>query len=128
MPPDIKYKLFNYDVTVEMVPIDPTDTWHVTHIFAGRYLIQSDEYNERECRLMAKKRQDGFVNIFGACKRDHDYAIYVTPTGEMSGGWQLLPGPRLGGSERYTRLSYAPAQDAGWPMGTVFQPVAARVP
>lgn len=120
-PPEIKYMLFGYEVTVEMVPIDPSDTWRVTHVFAGRYLIESDEYNERECRLMAKKHQDGYVNPWGKCLRQHDYAVFIAPNGEVSGGWQLLPGPQLGGSNRYTYLSYAPEKNAGWPTGEVFR-------
>lgn len=128
LPPEIRYKLFTYDITVEMVPIDSSDTWYVTHIFAGRYLIQSDEYNERECRFLANRHQGGYVNPFGTCKRDYDYAIYVTPSGEITGGWQLLPGSRMGGTERYTRLSYAPTQDAGWPMGSVFRRAMAPAP
>ena len=119
-PPEIKYVLFGHDVTVEMVPINPSDTWHVTHLFANRYLIESDEYNDRECRLMAKKHQDGYINPWGKCLRQHDYTIFVTLSGEVSGGWQLLPGPQLGGSNRYTYLSYAPEKNAGWPVGTVF--------
>jgi hypothetical protein len=120
-PPEIKYVLFGYAVIVEMVPIYPSDVWRVTHVFVGRYLIESDEYNERECRLMAKKHQDGYVNPWGKCLRQHDYAIFVTPSGEVSGGWQLLPGPQLGGSNRYTYLSYAPDKNAGWPTGPVFR-------
>ena len=122
-PPEIRYLLFGYPVTVEMIPINPSDTWRVTHVFAGRYLIESDEYNERECRFLAKnypKKNDANVNIFGSCKRQHDYAIFVSPNGEISGGWQLLPGPQLGGSNRYTYLSYAPDKNAGWPVGVVF--------
>lgn len=121
--PEVRYLLFGYPVTVEMIPINPSDTWRVTHVFAGRYLIESDEYNERECRFLAKnypKKNDANVNIFGSCKRQHDYAIFVSPNGEISGGWQLLPGPQLGGSNRYTYLSYAPDKNAGWPVGVVF--------
>lgn len=119
-PPEIRYLLFGYPVTVEMVQIYPSDTWRVTHVFAGRYLIESDDYNDRECRLMAKNHQDGYVNPWGKCLRQHDYAIYITPKGEISGGWQLLPGPQLWGSSRYTYLSYAPEKDAGWPTGAIF--------
>lgn len=122
-PPEIKYLLFGYEVMVEMIPISPSDTWRVTHVFADRYLIESDEYNERECRFLAKnypRANDAYVNIFGSCLRQHNYAIFVTPSGEISGGWQLLPGPQLVLSARYTYLSYAPEKNAGWPMGAVF--------
>lgn len=119
-PPAIDYLLFGHPVEVEMVPIYPSDTWRVTHIFANRYLIESDNYNERECRLMAKKHDDGYVNPFGNCLRQHDYAVFITTSGEVSGGWQLLPGPQLGGSNRYTYLSYAPGKNTGWPTGAIF--------
>lgn len=122
-PPEIRYLLFGYPVTVEMTQIYPSDTWHVTHVFAGKYLIESDEYNERECRFLAKnypEKNDANVNIFGTCKRQHDYAIFVISNGEISGGWQLLPGSQLGGSNRYTYLSYAPEKNSGWPPGPIF--------
>lgn len=120
-PPIIQYDLFHLKFTIEMTTISPSDTWRVTHVFAGRYLIESDEYNERECRFVAKKKSESQINIFGSCLRQHDYAVFVTPNGEISGGWQLLPGPQLGGSNRYTYLSYAPEKNAGWPTGVVFR-------
>lgn len=99
-----------------------SDVWHVTHVVDGRYLIESDAYNERECRFLSKRGYHaGFINIFGSCLREYNFAIYVSAEGDVSGGWELLPGPTKGGSARYTYLSYAPRKNEGWPSGQVFK-------
>lgn len=106
-----------------------SDVWHVTHVVDDRYLIESDAYNERECRLLNKKGYSaGSVNIFGSCLRDYNFAIYISADGDVSGGWELLPGPQKILSARYTYLSYAPSKNKGWPSGQVFEQVAAGSP
>jgi hypothetical protein len=106
----------------ETVDIHESDVWKVTHKVEDRFIIQSDEYNERQCRFLDKRYQGvrgGFVNLLGICLRDYGYGIYITPKGEIDGGWELLP-HRLGGANRYMYMFWHPAKNEGWPKGVIF--------
>jgi len=122
VPPVSKLCTFGGCIDIRQTKIEKEDVWHVTHIVNGRYLIQSKEYNERQCRYRAKKGSGYWsVNIFNMCLRSYDFAIYITPEGEVSGGWELLPGHRKGGAERKVFFNMNPSKNTGWPDGAVFQ-------
>ena len=122
VPPVSKLCTFGGCIDIRQIKIEKEDVWHVTHIVTGRYLIQSYSYNERQCRYLDKKGYgDWFVNILNMCLRSYDFAIYITPDGEVSGGWELLPGHRKGGAERKVFFNMNPSKNTGWPDGEVFQ-------
>ena len=64
------------------------DEWYVSHKYRKYYIIQSDDYNLRQC----KKEQFGdFINVFGKCKRRNDYGFWILDNNVI--GWANLPGP-----------------------------------
>lgn len=102
----------------KMAPILTTDIWSVTHIVRNKYLIESDSYNERQCLYMNKLKENpagGGVNIFGHCLRALEFGIYVTPTGAVDGGWQILPGSQKIFSARETFLAPDVRNTKMWP-------------
>lgn len=91
------------------------DVWRVTHVINELWIIQSEQFNERECRLLDKRGySDGFVNIFNRCLRRIDFGIYVDPNGNVNGGWALLPGPQITFIERETYLYYSQIGSKQW--------------
>src|ERR1700733_5473027 len=95
-----------------MTDILSTDVWMVTHVFKGLYMIESKEYQERECRL----KIDGGPTLFSdTCHSRHLFAIYTDPAGKLVGGWQLLPGPDKLFSERDVYLDPSPDKTRQWP-------------
>ncbi len=108
----------------EMVEILKEDKWQVTHVIGSRYIIQSKEYNERQCRYLDRLGvgSAGFVNLFGTCLRDYDYGIYITPDGKINGGWELLPSDEIMAGNRYMYMSWEASKNQGWPVDAVFQP------
>lgn len=118
-PPDCTANWKDSDRSCTSMPrakILPTDVWHVTHVFNGRYMIESNDFYKREEKLL---EEDGYLS------NQYSFAIYIFPNGEVSGGWQILPGFTKGGPARYTYLSYAPRKNEGWPSGKVFEKVPA---
>lgn len=118
-PPDCTVNWKNSNNGCSSMPrtkILTTDVWKVTHVFGGRYLVESSSYSQREERLLEKS---------GYLSNQYDFAIYILPNGVVAGGWQILPGSSKVFSARYTYLSYAPVKNKGWPPGQVFEQVAA---
>lgn len=107
-----------------MVEIHGEDEWHVSHVIGNRYVIQSPQYNERQCRYLNSLSAGSgrLVNIFGRCLRWHDYGIYITSTGKIDGGWEFLPSDRIGGANRYMHMSWSPEKNSGWPADEMFIP------
>ncbi len=94
----------------------PTDIWHVTHVFHEYYIIQSETYNDRQCRLLDSRRDStGYVDPFNRCLRRIDWGVFIRPDGTVAGSWALLPGPRLTFSTRKVFLYRNPRQDPAWP-------------
>ena len=97
------------------VRILPTDIWHVTHVVAGKWLIESSAYQDR---------QEAYVRShYHIGSNKYNYAIYVDGNGVIDGGWQLLPGSNKLFSERYMYFTFDPKNNAGWSKGTVFEKV-----
>ncbi|MBI3343704.1 MAG: hypothetical protein HY028_02345 [Gammaproteobacteria bacterium] len=107
-----------------MVEVRKEEIWKITHVIGSRYIIQSDEYNERQCQYLNSlgKGTGGFVNIFGVCLSDYDYGIYITADGKVNGGWELLPSDRIMGANRYMYMHWEETKNEGWPRGVVFEP------
>jgi hypothetical protein len=126
-PPDASLCDLGGCVDTKMAPILPSDTWRITHLVKTHYLIESDEYNDRQCHYLNDHHQNpagGGVNIFGHCLQAYEYAIYVTLDGKTDGGWQILPGSQKIFSARETFLGPDDANAALWP--TDFNFVAAK--
>ena len=117
-PPDSLRYYLGGSRYIPHTPILPSDLWRVTHVFHEYYIIQSDTYNDRQCRyLHAKGDNTGYVNPFNNCLRDTDWGIFIQPDGAVAGSWALLPGPKLGGANRKIFLYRNPRQDPEWPSG-----------
>lgn len=121
MPPEAEYCSKLRCAEVPQVPILPSDKWKVTHVFRGRYLIQSDEYNERQCRLLASEGGYGGYSQLGRfCSPRHFFAIYISPEGSVSGGWELFRA--VGGwGRKEMYMNPHPSKNIGWPAGRVFR-------
>jgi len=78
-----------------MVDILPSDEWRVTHQIGEILLIGSETYNQRQCEALAAIAPNGAAGGFkspvtGKCTPDYLYLIYVSPEGQISGGWKLI--------------------------------------
>ena len=106
-----------------MEAIASSDNWRVTHVIGHRYIIQSKEYSERQCRYLNQLGigSGGFVNLFGTCLRHYDYGIYITQDGKVDGGWELLPSDRIMAGNRYMYMSWESSKNQGWPVDIVFK-------
>lgn len=121
-PPKAEACMLGGCIKIRHTKILPSDMWYVTHKVENRYVIQSESYNERQCRYLDRNNSyGGWVNLFGKCLRPHDFAIYISPDGVVSGGWELLPGPLKVGKERYMYLNYSNEKNKGWSKGVIFQ-------
>jgi hypothetical protein len=129
-PPATQYCWPEGCAPIEMTNILPTDVWVVTHVFKGLYMIESDEYQNRQCRFKlvsagmgAKQNVDGggMTSFSKTCTSAHLFAIYVDTTGKISGGWELLPGPNILFAERDTYLSPTPGKASQWPVDFSFR-------
>lgn len=110
-PPESNWCWFGCQKVVQ-VPIITTDVWRVTHVVMGKWLIESETYQDRQEAYVRKNYQLG--------ANQHNYAVYITQEGSVDGGWELLPGSNLLFSERYMYMSFDPKNNAGWPTGSVF--------
>ncbi|HET7177002.1 MAG TPA: hypothetical protein VFK21_13480 [Gammaproteobacteria bacterium] len=106
----------------DMIPIETTDTWVVTHIFEGKYLIESKGYTQREYSFLCGKKE--YKDSLGTClATQYNYGIYIDPDGKIDGGWQLLPAPNIVlASDRVSYMDANPAKNAGWPGNFYFIP------
>jgi hypothetical protein len=126
--PPPKISSLKNDMHAQMVnhmqAISSSDKWQVTHVIGHRYIIQSKDYNERQCRYLNQLGigSGGFVNTIGICLRDYDYGIYITQDGKVDGGWELLPSDRIMAVNRYMYMSWEPSKNQGWPVDIVFKP------
>lgn len=116
-------------LTLEMAEILPTDVWKVTHVFRGKYMIESTQFENKQCNLnlgpsILGTRQNpaggGTTWLSRTCQRAYDYVIYITPDGQVAGGWELLPGPGKILEARNTYLSPSPEKTALWPRNFSF--------
>lgn len=106
-----------------MTPILPTDSWRVTHTYKGLLIIQSEEYNDRQCRYLdqiGRNPVGGGVNILGYCLQAFEYGIYVDEQGAITGGWELLPGKQKIFSARNMFLSPDEQGTSLWPEEVIF--------
>lgn len=113
-----------------MAPIEPTDVWKVTHQVGDVFLIYSDTYNDRQCRLLASMapsgRAGGFIGRWGsACHPDRLYHIPITLNGKVKSGWKLLYNPKrvIFSRHRYIDMQIDPTTAEGWGGQPLFQPV-----
>jgi len=104
-----------------MVSIEPTDTWRVTHQVGDVFLIYSDTYNDRQCRMLAAIEPNGmaggFIGRWGStCHSDHLYHIPITLDGTVRNGWKLLYNPKRFGfaRDRYINMQIDPATPSDW--------------
>lgn len=101
-----------------MAEIDTSDVWHVTHALNGYYLIYSETFNKRLCEMRARWGGSGAtIGMFsGICRSHFLYHIWISPAGNVSGGWQQLSNPDLVGfkSERWILLKLSPNSSEGW--------------
>ena len=104
-----------------MAPMLKSDAWRVTHIYDNKYIVESDEYNARECKLLSDTHHYGYSEgWFGGCTQKLNFGIDLEVSGEVSNGWQLLPGSPLLFSERYMHLGGKGSDK--WPDGFRFIP------
>lgn len=89
------------------VQVTKNHIWEVTHVVAGRYIIQSKTYNE-----VMSKRARGYIPL--------DFGIYITPAGAIDGGWELFKS-RAVGAEKQKYFSPDPRNNAEWPRGAAFE-------
>ena len=118
VPPDAETYWIAGAERLSMTPILPSDRWKTTHVYRGFLIVQSEEYNERQCRYLDEIDQNpagGGVNVFGVCLQAFEYGIYLNDNGEIVGGWEVLPGKQkvLGARKIYLAPSDGKASD--WP-------------
>lgn len=113
-----------------MAPIEPIDTWRVTHQVGDVFLIYSDTYNDRQCRMLAGIEPNGmaggFIGRWGSvCHLDRLYHIPVTLDGTVRNGWKLLYNPKRFGfaRDRYVNMQIDPATPADWGPQPLFVPI-----
>jgi len=123
-PPDGETYWISGAEYVPMTSILPSDTWKVTHIYRDLFIVQSEEYNDRQCRYLDEINRNpagGGVNIFGSCLQAFEYGIYLNEQGEIAGGWELLPGEQKIFSARKMFLAPNDEKTEAWPRRTVFE-------
>jgi len=87
--------------TFQPVEILPDDVWQVTHHIGDRFLIYSEQYQERECRRVTERAKrtgasgdGGRIDRNGKCLGLPDlYHIFINAGGDVAGGWKLLRNP-----------------------------------
>lgn len=108
---------------VPMTSIVPSDVWMVTHLYKGRYILQSESYNDRQCRYLDKIRRNpagGGVNLLGKCLQAYEYGIYINKSGVIDGGWEVLPGSQKIMSARKMYLAPNMGKTSMWKDKKIF--------
>lgn len=113
-----------------MVSLESTDIWRVTHQLGDVFLIYSDTYNDRQCRLLAHIEPNGMagghIGLFSKnCDASRLYHIPITLDGTVKSNWMLLYNPkRVGFSrDRYINMQIDPATPEGWGPQPLFEPI-----
>jgi len=109
-------------------PIEPTDSWRVTHRIGERLLIYSEQYEQRQCQYeitQATAPGDvGRIDRHGQCRSaPYLYYLFITADGEVR-GWKLLKNPQRVVLARDRRLS--PDAEEGTSDGWGRQPLFRR--
>jgi hypothetical protein len=108
-----------------MTIIKTADVWKVTHVVNNLYLIYSDTYNDRQCRLLAQLEPSGIAGGRGKdkCYVDYLYHVAISPDGTVRGGWKLLKNPErfIFARDRYRNMQIDPTQAADWGPQPLFE-------
>ena len=111
-----------FDSHFEMMDLYESDIWNVTHNVNGHYIIQSEEYRDRQCRYLETKGRHGsaggFIPLFSNKCLSERFGIYITLDGYIDGGWQRLPSKQHPSNREY--LNPDPKKNEGWPTGIIF--------
>jgi len=72
-------------------PILPTDIWEVRYKFKEYLLVNSLEFDRRDCREGIRHGAPPTINANGTCT--FDWCLYISISGEVTGGWDhCVPG------------------------------------
>lgn len=124
-------KIGTLESKYSMVAVETTDVWRVTHKRGETYLIHSDAYTDRQCRLLARIEPSGiaggFAGLWGSnCSPDYLYHIWITLDGTVKGsGWKLLKNPKVTilARDRYINMQIDPATPTDWGSQPLFEPI-----
>jgi len=86
--------------------IESTDQWCVTHQFGNYLVLQSEAFNDRQCR----KSDPRLFNILNNCPRNIDYGLWFESTANKPAGWIHIR------HERITNVVGPAEQQGNWPM------------
>lgn len=115
LPPDTVTTWFGVTNKYKSAPISSTDKWIVTHTIQSNFIIQSEEYNERQCRFLEGGRNSHwYINPFGWCLSSYEYGIAINSEGRVTIGWVLLPSSRIGGAYRKKFIPLEPTYEQSW--------------
>ena len=118
-------------LTYPMADIEPSDVWSVTHALSGHYLIYSETYSGRLCKLHAQVGSAGDASLnklSGNCTPRWFYQIWVSPEGSVSGKWQQLSNPEVTRlkSDRWIILTLESRSGAEWGSQPLFRPMVPK--
>lgn len=119
LPPRPEYCYLDSCTHLPITSINRSDQWKVKYVFKGLYIIQSDEYNKRQCFYLEQRGSSYAGSMLGYCAMNIDFDIYITTDGVVSGGWELLAGG-FAGPEARTYFNPSPKKNEGWPVGKLF--------
>lgn len=81
-------------IAIPVAGIKETDLWIVRYRFNEFYLIFSESYNERQCRLLIDSGKNvGIAHkspLTGKCSSYYFYCIVVDMKGNVTNGWKLV--------------------------------------